>query len=146
NPASQSIVAGAQNLVMGNVQLDASQSGEDLRLSSLPMTLSTTPGSGSDASFLSNCGLWDGTTLVTSGSNVVNTLNTNAAGNVFTFDNPYVVTKSTVKTLSLACNVSSSATSSTFAWNVPLNTSVTGVTGVQSGNTVGNGTGLTTNM
>lgn len=115
-PASQNIVAGGQALTFANLQFDASQSGEDVRFSSLALT-----NGGSNTTSLSSCQLFDGSTALNTGSNVVNP---DAAAETFTFDSLFVVPKGTVKTLTLKCNVASSATG-TFIW---------GITGTQIGN------------
>jgi hypothetical protein len=129
NPSSQTVVAGGQNVQMATIQLDASQSGEDVQLSSFPIYRT---GTGS-ASMLNNCQLWDGTTALNTGSDVINSLVD--LSNTVTFTNGALrITKGTVKTLSWACNVSSSATtSSTFIFGANGAPTVTGVT---SGNSV----------
>jgi len=107
-PTTQNVVAGTQGFTFANIQLDASQSGEDIRFSSLPVNFvgtGTTP-----ASYLSGCQLFDGATALTTGSRVVNSL-TSGSSATFSFDNSLVVPKGTVKTLSVVCNISSSANS-----------------------------------
>ncbi|MBA3733136.1 peptidoglycan-binding protein [Patescibacteria group bacterium] len=127
-PSAQSIVAGAQAVLLANYQFDASQSGEDVRFSSLQVT-----NTGSNSTGLTSCQLFDGATALNTGSNVVTTL---AGSATFTFDQQLVVPKGTVKTLALKCNVSSSATG-TFILGI-TGTQVTAmtVTGVSSSGTV----------
>ncbi len=80
SPAAQNIVSGGQNVVFANVQLDASQSGENIRINSLPLYLATGglagTTAGSKTSDLSGCGLWNGAvgsgTPVNYGSNIIN--------------------------------------------------------------------------
>ncbi|MEQ1845058.1 MAG: peptidoglycan-binding protein [Nitrospira sp.] len=115
-PASQNIVAGVQGVTLANVQFDASQSGEDVRFSSVALT-----NGGSNTTGLSSCQLFDGSTALNTGSNIVNP---DAATETFTLDQQLTVTKNTVKTLTLKCNVASGATG-TFIW---------GITGTQIGN------------
>ncbi len=129
-PAAQNIVAGVQNALLGRVQLDASQSGEDLRLSSI--ILRSTDTSGSFTSFLSGCQLYNGTTALNTGSRVVNSLTT-ATNATVSLDNPLVVPKGTVVTLDLKCNVSSSASG---AGQIGVNGGSWSVTGVTSGTSV----------
>ncbi|MCX6703280.1 MAG: peptidoglycan-binding protein [Candidatus Zambryskibacteria bacterium] len=114
-PSAQSIVAGGQGITFANFQFDASQSGEDVRFSSLALT---NTGGNTGAT---SCQLFDGATALNTGSNVVTT---SAATNTFTLDSQLVVAKGTVKTLTLKCNVTSAA-SGTFQW---------GITGIQIGN------------
>jgi hypothetical protein len=115
SPTSQTVVAGGANVLFANIQLDASQSGEDVRLSSIPVTIT---GTGSAAN-LSNCQVWDGTTALNTGSRVLNSSNITIAGSpaaTFSFDNSLTIPKGTIKTLGVTCNVSSGATGTyTFA-------------------------------
>ncbi len=125
-PSAQSIVAGAQAFTFAKYQLDATQSGEDVRFSSIPLQLTHSAG----ATQLTNCKLYDGSTALNTGSNNVNPSGTSPASNTFTLDNSLTVPKGTVKTLDLKCDVSGSA-SGTFAWGIAASPSIT-VTGVNS--------------
>jgi hypothetical protein len=142
NPAAQTLTPGTQHFVFANVQLDATQSGEDIRVSNLPVTITAT--STGLLADLNACQVYDGTNALTTGSNTVNP--TGASVN-FTFDNSITVTKGTVKTLSVECNVSSN-TPNTTTYKVGLTDNGSGViaglnaTGVTSSNTV-NVTGTT---
>ncbi|MFM2357526.1 MAG: hypothetical protein RJA61_263 [Candidatus Parcubacteria bacterium] len=136
-PAAQNVVAGTNGLVFTNIQLDATASGEDVRLSSIPLEL--TFGGAATANLLDNCQIFDGATSLTN-SDVVSAsdLSGNASGDAetFTFDNALTVPKGTVKTLTLKCNLSSSSvTSNTFSWGIDAAPSIT-VTGVTSSNAV----------
>ena len=119
NPAAQFVVAGGQGVVLANIQLDASQSGEDVRLSSIPLTFTGAAGQFADVTSMQ---LFDGATALNTGSNVV----VSAAATTITFDQALIVSKNTVKTLTLKGNVSSSATG-TYAWNVATAPVTTGV-------------------
>jgi hypothetical protein len=82
--------------------------------------------------------LYDGTTALNTGSNVVNPSSSVTTGSdvTFTLDQQFVVAKGTVKTLALKCNVSSSAVANnTFSWGIQASPSVS-VTGVTSSNDV----------
>ncbi len=133
-PASQSIVAGSQGLTFANVQLDAGQSGEDVRISAIPVRL--TVASGAAVGDLSSCAVMNGTTQLNTGSNVPSSLASSGSANTFTFDNSLTITKGTTITLTLKCNVSSaSASSGTYIWSV--NSSDTwNSTGITSGNSI----------
>lgn len=141
NPAAQNVVAGAQGVTWANYQLDASQSGEDIRVSNLVTTL--TFGSTSNKGDISSCALYDGANQVTTGSNIFNptdlsTATTSVGAKTFTFDNSITVTKGTIKTLTVKCNVSGSATAGgTYAFGVDTSTvgNIT-ATGVSSSNTI----------
>lgn len=128
-PSAQNIPAGLQAFTFANYQLDASASGEDVRFSSIPLLPDVTTMSAGE---ITGCQLWDGTTALNNGSNVVNTI-TDATDATFTFDGPYTVPKGTVKTLALKCNVASSvSTGDTVTWGITNAVAMT-VTGVTSG-------------
>jgi hypothetical protein len=130
-PTSQTVVAGGSNVLFANFQLDASQSGENVRLSSLPIT---EVGTGQASSTLSNCQVWNGTTALNTGSRVISTSNISGAFSL-SFDNALTIPKGTVVTLGLTCNISSGATGT---YTFGLGTLTTGtVTGITSGTSVG---------
>ncbi|TSC70487.1 MAG: hypothetical protein CEO12_322 [Parcubacteria group bacterium Gr01-1014_46] len=132
-PAAQTIVAGGQGVTFANFQFDATQSGEDVRFSSLALTTSAYTG-------LTSCQLYDGSTALNTGSNVVNP---SSVTPTFTLDQQLIVSKGTVKTLTLKCNVSSSATGG-FTWNITsAQIGAISTTGVTSSSTV-TPTGATT--
>ncbi len=132
-PAAQSVVGGAQNFVLANYQLDASQSGEDLRLSSFPVTVTAGNSSIGD---LTGCTLNNGQTQLNTGSNVVNSL-TSGTYHTFSFDNSLTVPKGTIVTLALECNIASSpTTNATYYATNDTNTAHYTVTGITSGNSV----------
>lgn len=119
-PAAQNVVAGQNQVLLANYQFDASQSGEDIRFASIGLTASTS-GALSATSVLTACQLFDGTTALNTGANVVNPTITatayTATAVTFTLDNSFVVPKGTVKTVALKCNVASDATGS-FKWGI----------------------------
>jgi hypothetical protein len=127
-PSAQNIVAGAQGVLLANLQFDASQSGEDVRFSSLTLT-----NGGSNTTGATSCQLWDGSTALNSGSNVVNPTTATPS---FTLDSQFIVPKGTVKTLALKCNVASNATG-TFQYGITSGQigGIT-VTGVTSSNSI----------
>ena len=88
---------------------------------------------GATATNINNCKLYDGSTVLSSGSNVVNP---SAAGSstTFTLDNALIVTKGTTKTLALKCNVVAGATG-TYSWGYDSGSTPT-ITGVTSGQSV----------
>ena len=129
-PAAQNIVRGTQNFVLATYQLDATQSGEDIRLSSMPIKITSSP-----ATDLTGCAVWDGSTQLNTGSRVVNSF-TSATAFTLSFDNSLSVPKGTMKTLSLSCNVSTGGTASTYQATADTTTTDWSVTGVTSGNSV----------
>ncbi len=141
-PAAQNIVAGSQGFTFANVQLDATQSGEDVRLNSFAMTLDNDNGSlAGAASKLSSCQVYDGASALNGGSNTVNpsdTATTSATTATFTLDNSLTIAKGTVKTLAVKCNLATTAhTSSTFQWGI-TSTQIGAIaaTGVSSGSSI----------
>ncbi|MEK7628601.1 MAG: hypothetical protein AAB421_04280 [Patescibacteria group bacterium] len=139
SPSSQNIVAGAQGAHFANLQLDASASGEDIRISAVPIRLTGTVAN------LNSCGIFDGATQLNTGSNVPSSLSSTGTATTFNFDNTLTVTKGTVKILSLKCNAASGI-SGTFVWSINSGDtwSSTGVTsGVSVTETFGNLTGGT---
>ncbi len=133
SPAAQSIVAGGSAVTLANIQLDASQSGEDIRVNQVPVNFSNITG-------VSACQLWNGTTAVNTGSNTVTPIATGVTN--FTFDNSLTVAKGAVVTLAVKCNLSSAATLG-YTTGVPATPSTYAATGVQSGSSLVAGTNLT---
>ena len=132
-PVAQNITAGAQDFTYANLQLDATQSGEDVRFSSIPleMTFATM-----EVTQATTCQLFDGSTALNTGSNVVTPSGTSAAENTFTFDATLVVPKGTIKTLALKCDLSSGVSANdSLSWGIAAAPSIT-VTGVTSSNSV----------
>ena len=126
SPAAQSVVAGAQGYTFANIQLDATASGEDIKFNTIPTTFVD----GGSASYITGCTMNDGATVLNSGSNLVNTP---TASQTFTLDSGLIVSKGTVKTIALKCNIAGSATSSsTYRFGIPAAASWTG-TGLTSG-------------
>lgn len=124
-PAAQTVVPGLQGFIFANVQLDATQSGEDIRISALPVSFA---GAAAD---LSGCQLWDGLTALTTGSRVLNSLSTGGANNFF-LDNSLTIAKGAVKTLAIACSVSiNAAAGDTYRFGVDSSYSY-GATGITS--------------
>jgi len=141
SPVAQSITMGT-GITLGNIQLDASQSGEDIRLNSLKLF---EVGSDATPTELNSCQVWNGTTALNTGSNVVNTVTndhattpdgTTADITTFTFDNSLTVPKGTVMTLPVKCNVSASGGGSyAFGTYNGANGAPASI-GVQSGNSL----------
>jgi hypothetical protein len=132
SPASTQVAKGSQGFTFANINLDASQSGEDVRLSSLPITVTS-----ASTSDLTNCQLWNGSTVL-NGNQVINSSNWSSAtnGNAnFIFDNSLTIPKGTVVTLALKCSISSNV-SNTASYAV-------GVNSANAPSPVGVGSGIT---
>ncbi len=126
-PASATIAANQSGYQFATVQLDASQSGEDVRVNSVKLRVNTVTG-------LTGCQLFDGATAVTTGGNVINSPVT-GADNTFVFNNAVVVPKGTVKNLALKCNLSGASNGATYTWTL-ISTTQSSATGVTSGNSI----------
>jgi len=142
SPASQTLTPGGTSVLMVNFQLDATQSGEDVRVSSIPVQLQS--GSlAADESMLTACQIFDGSTALNSGSNIVNPSSSTATSSdpfdtdTVTLDNPLTITKGTVKTVGLRCSISADAhNNSTFSWNVQDAGSAWSPVGATSGTSI----------
>jgi len=136
-PSARSVIAGAKQFEFARYTLDAGQSGEDIRVTSFLTKYSYSTNAAND---LTHCQLYDGSTSVTTGSNEKNPLSTHTTGDdlTFTFDGTGItIPKGTSKTLSLKCDVSTSATSGSFTFANDENSSAfTAASGVGSGQTV----------
>lgn len=136
SPASQNITPGGSQVLFANFQYDATQSGEDIRFSSIPATLSF--GSGAGVTELTSCAAYDGATQLSTGSNVINPSGNTGDTQTITLDSPVTVAKGTVKTIGIKCNVSGSATDTgTWAWDAGAASAYT-FTGATSGTTITN--------
>ena len=138
-PTSQTVIRGASGFTLAHLIFDATGSGEDIRFTSAQMLYYA-----STAGDLTNCQLFDGTTALNTGTNIVNP---SAAGNnTFTMDNHLTVPKATSKTVVLKCDVSSSGSGSLVQWAFGLSqgagmsaaasAQTFGATGLTSGNSV----------
>src|SRR5665213_2512932 len=159
-PAATTITTNQNNYTIANIVLNASQSGEDVRLNSLPIVVDAT-GTGSTAANvtatntyalennLTNCQLWNGSSVLNSqavgaGQWTAQTVTANAAlggGTAgietnFVFNNQLVVPKGTTLQLALICNVGGSLTNGEqFAAGVDTLFKPT-VSGALSGNNI----------
>ena len=126
-PAAQNIVAGVTNVLLGQYNFDATQSGEDVRFTAPKFyydevtTMSIDP---------TNCFVWDGATRL---SNTA--VNPDADGDdTYTLDTTLTVPKGTVKIISIRCDIPGSASSGTFAFDLNFDTTaITTFTGVGTG-------------
>ncbi len=127
-PIAQTVIAGVNQFEFARYILDTSGSGEDVRLTSLPLEHMASSGSMSD---LQNCKLYDGSTVLNS-SDVKNPT-ANASSTAFTFDGSgLTLTRGTTKQLSLKCDLKASATGSyKWGYDSDSNPSPTGLTSGQ---------------
>lgn len=133
-PIAQTVIAGSSQFHFASYIFDGTASGEDMRITTIPLYFST-DGTRTD---LTNCKLYDGSTVLNS-NNVKNPATTDTASSTsFTFDGTgLVVPKGTSKTINLKCDIKSGTTSS-YWWGIDAgqNSNYTGVSGVTSGQTI----------
>ena len=140
-PGAQTVVGGTQGFEMARYTFDASQSGEDARMSNVNLNSNWW---GLTTDKISGCKLYDGigtgAALLTSGNNVKDPTAA-ASSTLFTFDTPLVVAKGTSKTISLKCDLSTVSTTgdAIYSWGIDTGASFT-VTGVTSGQSITNAT------
>lgn len=122
--SSRILASGEQGVTFTNYVLDSKNSGEDVRIASLPLAYKASEGA---AANLADCRMWDGSTAI---SNVVNP---SASDNSipFTFSESLIVPKGTSKTLALKCNTVSGTTGK-YNWGYDISSSPSG-SGVTSG-------------
>lgn len=129
-PAAQNVVAGTQDFLFANIQFDTTASGEDVKFVSLLGSFTN----GGTATYITGCQMFDGASALNTGSNVIDSVS--AGSNTFTLDSPLTIAKGTVKTIGLKCDISSSATSSSyFKWGIPAASGFS-ATGLTSGQTI----------
>lgn len=137
SPVAQTIVRGINGFLFSKIQYDASNSGEDVRVTSQAITFTTS--ATADADDLNNCIAYDGTTALNTGSNV-----TNPSGNAvgadptatMTFDNQLIVPKGSTKTVDIKCNIANSfVAGQTISVGVATGQD-TNATGVTTGNSI----------
>ncbi|MBI5466929.1 MAG: hypothetical protein HY975_01805, partial [Candidatus Kerfeldbacteria bacterium] len=135
-PIAQTVIANQSQFTFANYILDATASGEDVRLTSIPLEYNS-----ASPTNLTNCKLYDGSTAVTTGSNTKSPSAAASSSN-FTFDgNGLTVSKGTSKTIALKCDVSGSVSANTvFYWGINStsanSTNMTSVSGLTSGQTI----------
>ncbi len=142
-PTSQTVISGASSFEFARFFLDAGDSGEIVRMVSLPLNLAV---SGVvTGNNLTSCQLYDGSVSVTD-QNIINpTLAVNSSVNIsFNFNGTGLeIPKGTSKNLSLKCNVASGITG-TIIWGLDNSASYTGASGKDSGQTIAESFGVST--
>jgi len=136
SPAAQSVVRGITGFTFANLIFDATASGEDIRITSVAVQDGAY--TASTQAFIQSLQLWDGTTALNIGSNVVNPTNSATASTTLTFslNNPLVVTKGTIKSIALKGNISGSATASSHEFGLAAAAAIS-ATGVSTGQDIG---------
>ncbi|MBI4130667.1 hypothetical protein HY468_05090 [Candidatus Roizmanbacteria bacterium] len=136
-PTSRTVISGAKAFEFARYIFDATQSGEDVRVTTIPLYYDTS-GTRTD---LTNCKLYDGTatnaTALNTGSNVLNpTTSDTASSTSITFDGTgLILSKGTSKTLSLRCDIKTGVTA-LYWWGIDGGATYTGASGITSGQTI----------
>lgn len=124
-PIAQTVIAGIKGFLFANYVLNAGDSGEDVRMVGLPVEFNMP----TSFSHISNCALYDGSTIV---SSTVNPTGAASSTNVTLSGGGLTIPKGTAKTLGLKCDVGSGATGNVrFGYNDVSNPSPTGITSGQ---------------
>jgi len=127
SPSAQTIVVGGSGQTVSAINFDATQSGEDVRFNSGKF-LYTDGLTGGD---VTNCYAYDGANRLNSSA-----VNPDGTGDdTYNFDTALVVTKGTVKTVTLKCDVPSTISSGTFSFGITSTVTFTG-TGLTSSQTI----------
>ncbi|OGZ97017.1 MAG: hypothetical protein A2847_02775 [Candidatus Sungbacteria bacterium RIFCSPHIGHO2_01_FULL_50_25] len=135
-PSSQNVVRGVNGFHFATVQYDATDSGEDLRITTQKLGL--TPANGGSATDINSCKLFDGTTALTTGSNAVepdeSTANTEDALTFNMDGTGFIIPKGSTKNIDVKCNISNTPLSSeTFRIGLTSTNSDTTVAGKDTG-------------
>ncbi len=143
-PPARTIIASGKGIEFARYNFDASASGEDIRVTTIPLYNDGTTGAATD---LTNCQLRDGSATgvsLTTGSNVKNP-SSFASSTTFTFDGTgLIIPKNTAKTLSLTCDVKSGTANNLYWWGIGsgtltgavATTDYSGATGLASAQTI----------
>ncbi len=143
-PAAQTVIANTSQFTFANYILNGTASGEDVRVTSLPVAYDAVDSSAA-ATDLTNCQMYDGSNTITTGSNVVNpsAIGSSGSSTTFTFDSPgLTITKGTTKTIALKCDVLGNVTANRkYFWGIDgalddTASTYTGATGLTSGQTI----------
>jgi len=130
-PPAQTVIAGSTQFEFAQYIFDAGSSGEDVRVTSIPLS----NGTNGTATDVTNCTLYDGLTKLNTGSNVLNPSSVSSS-TVLTFDgNGILLPKGTTKTLSFKCDLIT-GTTNIYRWGLSSGATMSSATGVTSGQTI----------
>ncbi len=105
--ASPTAQVGTNLAPLALITLDATRSGQNIRLNSLPLTITATGGAGTGN--LSNCGVRNVASLATPLNTGVNAVGSFTSGPSINFDAPLTVNAGSSVVLAVTCDVASSA-------------------------------------
>ena len=132
-PVNQTVISGKSDFTFSNIVLDAGASGENVKVTQI--ILSNTYSASTD---VYSVRLYDGSTQLTTGSNVVTpSTSASAALNTFTLDSPLVIAKGTAKTISVVGNILATAAATHVEnWGFTAATTNVTATGVSTGQAI----------
>ena len=134
SPASQSVIIGAANFTFSNFILNASNSGEDIRVSSLALAHKTDDDTTREDQ-IANLQLYNGSTALAPIVQPTNRASATTATTTITFTSPVVITKGGSVTLTLKGDIVNGAAADLHQWACLGSACVT-ATGASTGNTV----------
>ncbi|MBI4065711.1 hypothetical protein HY412_00765 [Candidatus Kaiserbacteria bacterium] len=147
-PAAQTVIAGSSQFEFAKYIFDAGASGEDIKITSVPLYYDTrtSAGAAGTRNDLSNCKMYDGSTAMNTGGNILNPSSSDTASTTsLTFDGTgLLLPKGTSKTLSLKCDIKTGVTS-LYWWGIDNESTegtaansaaMTSATGLTSGQTI----------
>ncbi len=135
-PIAQTVISGVNQFTFANIVLDATNSGEDVRVTTLPIKYTYTGGT-SVANNVTNCQVYNGSTSI-SNQHIVNPSSSNASASDLSFtlnSGGIVIPKGTSVTVSVECDLRSGA-GNTIQFGLGTGSGYTGASGVTSGSTV----------
>ena len=130
-PVAQTVVAGTQQWTFANVVMDAANSGEDVKVTTVKVAVKGN--ASANPAETSNWKIFDGSTNLSvtndpSSDTALKTTDADSATATFTFTTPLIITKGTAKTLSLKGDITNSATNGTISVGMPDTTGADHVT------------------
>ncbi|OGY44767.1 MAG: hypothetical protein A2731_00160 [Candidatus Buchananbacteria bacterium RIFCSPHIGHO2_01_FULL_39_8] len=130
-PGASTVVAGTQNYTFANLSLDAANSGEDVKITTVKVAIHSD--SSANPAETSGWSLYyDSTKLAVTNDPDSDasskTTDNQEATSTFTLSTPLIITKGTSKTLTVKANISNSATNGAIAAGIPDATGANHVT------------------
>lgn len=134
SPAAQTVAAGTSDFMFAKFVLDATQSGEDVKVTQL-LVKHTTSAAGIHNN-ITGITLYDGATALNTPKSGESGTTASTATSTITLTNPLIITKGTAKTITLKGNISGSASADDTHEFGLVGTSCATVYGNTSGNSI----------
>ncbi len=134
SPVAQSVVKGAVGFNFANFIFDGTASGENIRVTSMAVQHGSY--SASKQSEITALTMYDGSTALTTGTNVLTGTNASASSTeTYVLDNALIIPAGTIKTVALKGNISGNATATGHEFGLASNATIS-ATGVSTGQTI----------